>query len=194
MNKNWRFVAKNCRAGGALGVALAIVGTAACANPVNGAVTPAASALAPTSGPASRSDNPFASLNQCQLVDQILTGQGFPPAQPSVADSSRSCRSKKESQNAAIDPATEVGVALQNGQKYTDNIQNLNSAHNGNIDGRKLIEQRDLLGSPGGCQIGMEVGPNARALVIVLIGDDTAAACKKAEDVATALDKLLPRN
>ncbi|PKV92007.1 hypothetical protein ATK30_2795 [Amycolatopsis echigonensis] len=97
------------------------------------------------------------------------------------------------SENAARDPAAEVGIALQNGQKYTENIQNPHSAHEGNIDGRKLIEQRDLLGSPGGCQIGMEVGPNARALVIVLIGDDTAAACKKAEDVATALDKLLPR-
>ncbi|WP_134731460.1 DUF3558 family protein [Amycolatopsis nivea] len=187
-------MARNRRATRALSITLAIVGTAACGNPVNGAATPTASTLAPASSPASSSDNPFASLNQCQLVDQILAGQGFPPATPSVADSKRSCRSEKTSDNAAKDPAAEVGIALQNGQKYTDNIQNPNSAHEGNVDGRKLIEQRDLLGSPGGCQIGMEVGPNARALVIVLIGDDTAAACKKAEDVATALDKRLPRS
>ncbi|WP_409466850.1 DUF3558 family protein [Amycolatopsis sp. GA6-003] len=167
---------------------------AACSTPVNGAATPTASAPASASGPASSSGNPFASLNQCQLVDQVLAGQGFPPAQPSVADSKRSCRSKKTFENAAKDPAIEVGIALQNGQKYTENIQNPNTAHEGNIDGRKLIEQRDLLASPGGCQIGMEVGPNARALVVVLIGNDTPAACKKAEDVATALDKLLPRN
>ncbi|WP_406640685.1 DUF3558 family protein [Amycolatopsis sp. WGS_07] len=185
---------KTRRAVRLLSAAFALVGTAACSNPVDGSATPSASAPAPASSPASSSDNPFSSLNQCQLVDKILAGQGFPPAQPSVADSNRSCRTKKMSENAAKDPAAEVGIALQNGQKYTENIQNPNSAHNGNIDGRKLIEQRDLLGSPGGCQIGMEVGPNARALVIVLIGDDTAAACKKAEEVATALDKMLPRN
>ncbi|WP_275291697.1 DUF3558 family protein [Amycolatopsis sp. La24] len=185
---------KTRRTIGALGVTtLALVGAAACSNPVDGAATPTTSAPAAASSPASISGNPFASLDQCQLLDQILAGQGFPPAQPSVADSNRSCRSAKKSQNAATDPAAEVGIALQNGQKYTDNIQNPSSAHNGNIDGRKLIEQRDLLGSPGGCQVGMEVGPNARALVIVLISDDTQAACKKAEDVATALDKRLPR-
>lgn len=93
-----------------------------------------------------------------------------------------------------ISASTTLHRRLQTKLPIAENIQNPNSVHEGNVDGRKLIEQRDLLGSPGGCQVGMEVGPNARALVIGLIGDDTAAACKKAEDVATALDKLLPRS
>ncbi|MFD2466726.1 DUF3558 family protein [Amycolatopsis silviterrae] len=188
-----KIVANIRRVARTLSVTLALVNAAACGNSINGTGTATTSASAPAN-PASSSPNPFATLDQCQLVDQILSGQGFPPARPSIADANRSCRTKRTSVNAAKDPAAEVGIALQDGQKYTDNVLDPHSAHNGNINGRKLIEQRDLLGSPGGCQIGMEVGPDSRALVIVLIGDDTAAACEKAEDVATALDKLLPRN
>lgn len=85
-------------------------------------------------------------------------------------------------------------ISLQNGQKYTENITDSKNSRSGKIGERPFLEQREPLGVSGGCQIGMAVGPNARALVIVSAGDDTKVACDKTQAVAVALDAKLPKN
>ncbi|GAA3538700.1 hypothetical protein GCM10022222_22860 [Amycolatopsis ultiminotia] len=96
--------------------------------------------------------------------------------------------------NSSTAPQTSVTLSLQKNQKYTDNIANPKTARSGDINGRPSIEQRDLLGVPGGCQVGMGVDATARALVLVIVGTDTEAACKKAEEVAISLEPELPGN
>ncbi|GAA3538708.1 hypothetical protein GCM10022222_22870 [Amycolatopsis ultiminotia] len=133
-------------------------------------------------------------MNQCTLLDQILAGQGYSAAHPTVADPKRSCRADKSFSDGGTRLGLDVVISLQDGQKYTDDIANPQQARSGKITGRPFIEQRDPLGVPGGCQIGMAVGSNARALVIVSTGTDSDAACKTTEEVASSLEPKLPKN
>jgi hypothetical protein len=86
-----------------------------------------------------------------------------------------------------------VGITLQNGQKYTDDIVHPETARSGKINKRPFVEQQNLLGTGGTCQFGLEAGPTARVLVLVTTGTDTNAACAKALDVATAVEPELPK-
>ncbi|MGW7531971.1 hypothetical protein [Amycolatopsis sp. NPDC054798] len=159
----------------------------ACDKPIDGA----AEARHTTAPPAPSSPgNPFAARNQCALLDQILTGRGYPKAIPSVADSKRSCVTQKPGDGP---DAGVVGLTLQDGQRYTDNIANPSKAHSGNVNGRPLIEEREPLGSSGSCVIKLAVATTSRAILDVTNGSDTDVACKAAESLATKLDPLLPK-
>lgn len=174
-----------------IGATLLTLAATGCSSTVNGAPEPAGAptpAATPT-GPA----NPFAALNQCSLVNEILAGQGFPPAQPTIADAKRTCRANIAPSITDTD-GIGVAISLQNGQKYTENINHPDTARHGDIDGRPIIEQPEPLRVKGGCQVGMAVGDNARALVMATAGSDTKRACAKAEEVATALSAKLPKN
>ncbi|MFB9931200.1 hypothetical protein ACFORO_18415 [Amycolatopsis halotolerans] len=175
------------------GAALAFATVAGCDNSVSGAPQPK-TAPSTSSSSAANAGNPFASLDQCKILDEILAGQGYSPATPSVADSQRSCQAQFTSTAQDKFFSITVGIALQNGQKYTDNIRDPKTSRSGKLGDRPFIEQPEPLGIAGGCQVGMSVGPNARALVIAASGTDTAGACKKAEQVAVAVDPKLPKN
>ncbi|WP_084470288.1 DUF3558 family protein [Amycolatopsis benzoatilytica] len=174
-------------------ITLAALGTlgimlAGCSGPVAGTAQPgkpATSVSAPPSG------NPFAARNQCALLDQILAGQGFPKATPSIADEKRACASQKPSTGTTS--SIDVAIALQDGQLYTDNILRPDTARRGDINGRPSIEQPSPQNTTGQCQVGMAVEPRSRALVLVSSDLSTAEACAQAEKYATALEPLLPK-
>ncbi|WP_409466849.1 DUF3558 family protein [Amycolatopsis sp. GA6-003] len=141
--------------------------------------------------PAASSSNPFAARNQCALLDQILADRGYPKAIPSIADSKRSCMAQKPGDGP---DAGVIGLTLQDGQRYTDNIAEPSKAHAGNVNGRPLIEEREPIGSSGSCLIKLAVATNSRALIDVTNGSDTDVACEAARKLAVKLDPLLPKN
>ena len=149
---------------------------------------------APSTPPASSAagENPFPSRNQCALLDQILTGKGFPKATATLVDPKRTCAAHKLTVGT-VDGA-DVSLSLQDGQLYTDNINVPSTARHGDVNGRPSIEQPEPLGSPGQCQVGMAVAQHSRALVLVTGGSDTTASCRTAENLAVALEPLLPKN
>ena len=168
-------------------VAAAAILLAGCNSSVGGTANPD-----PPSSSASRSTsaNPFSSRNQCALLDQILTGKGFPKATPSVAQPQRSCTSQKPS--AGTVRGMNVGLFLQEGRAYDDGVSNPGTARGGNVNKRPSIEQPEPLGTSGQCSITMAVAPQSRAILDVESESDTAGACQTAEDLATKLEPLLP--
>ncbi|ATY09469.1 DUF3558 domain-containing protein [Amycolatopsis sp. AA4] len=161
----------------------------ACGSTVDGTAQPSGTAPA-TPHPSASSGNPFSDRNQCALLDQILSGAGFPKAAPSIAQGQKACVTQKAS--GGIN-ATSIGLLLQEGQRYTDNINNPGKARSGTLNGRSFIEEREPLGSSGQCSISMSVESSSRAIIIVTGGNDTAASCGTAEDLTKKLDPLLPK-
>ncbi|WP_409183419.1 hypothetical protein F9C11_02960 [Amycolatopsis sp. VS8301801F10] len=176
---------------------LALLGAAAialtaCDSSVDGVAAPRQTVPSIPSARPSSSGNPFSARNQCALLDQLLTGWGYAKARPSVADSKRSCAAQKPGGGP---DATVVGLTLQDGQRYTDNVVNPSRTRTGKINGsRPVLEEREPLGSSGQCMLKLAVEPNSRAIVDVTGGTDTDAACKSAEDLADKLDPLLPKS
>lgn len=146
--------------------------------------TGSSSSAAPSNAP---SGNPFADLNACTVIDQVMEGQGFPPAQPSAADRLRSCASNKTGD-------ANVGVALQDGEIYNANIPDPSKASEGHVGARRAIIERDPVGAAGQCAITMEVKPSSRALVSLTTEGTTEAACERVKDIAIKVEKLLPPN
>ncbi|MET9263128.1 DUF3558 family protein [Amycolatopsis sp. NPDC004079] len=169
---------------GALGIV-----AAGCSSPVSGTPQPdkpASSAATPKSG------NPFAARNQCALLDQILTGQGFPKATPTVAQPERACASQKPS--VGTERGMDVSLFLQEDRLYTDTVPHPETARRGDINGRPSIEEPEPQNSPGQCDITMAVEPHSRASLLVTTSLDTKTACAAAEKYATAVEPLLPKN
>jgi hypothetical protein len=147
--------------------------------PTNQASTPA-----PSSG---NSDNPFADMNACTVVDQVMAGQGFPPAQPSAADRFRSCASNKPGD-------ANVGVALQDNAGYDQSIPDPSKTSRGHVGPRNAIIERDPIGAAGQCVITIEVKPNSRVLVSLSGNSPTEQACERVTAIAVKVEKLLPPN
>lgn len=161
----------------------------ACGSTVDGAAQPSGTPSV-TYPPSASSGNPFSERNQCALLDQILSGAGFPKAAPSIAQGQKACTTQKAS--GGIN-ATDVALLLQEGQRYTDNINSPDKARSGKINGRSFIEEPEPMGSSGQCSISMSVESSSRAIIIVTGGNDTAASCGTAEDLTKKLDPLLPK-
>ncbi|MGW7531972.1 hypothetical protein [Amycolatopsis sp. NPDC054798] len=105
------------------------------------------------------------------------------------AQSKRSCAS----QGGKDANFTVVSLILQEGQRYTDDIQNPSKARSGKLNGRPFVEDPEPLRSNGQCSIFLAVEPNSRAVLDVTGGTDTAASCKTTEDLASKLEPLLPK-
>jgi hypothetical protein len=86
----------------------------------------------------------------------------------------------------------DVGLFLQEGRTYDDNIADPSTARRGDVNGRPSIEEPAPPSTPGQCTITMAVAPSSRAILIVTSGTDATAACQTAEDLATKLEPLLP--
>lgn len=171
-------------------------GLAACTNEVGGLATPSSSlAGTPTSATGSAAGDPhspFAGLSPCTIVDQALSGLGFPKAEPTVADAKESCRASKPTSGNT--PGSDVAVSLQPGRGYKDNVGNAGQASEGTVNGRPAVEEREPLHASGQCGVWLEVKPSSRVLVLVSSGSDTPAACKLVEDVAAKVEPQLPKN
>ena len=170
------------------------VGLSSCTSQVGGQANPssaAESATAPSSSTAS-ADSPFTGFNQCTILDQALAGEGFPPAAPALVRSKETCDTQKPTSGNT--PGLTVGLSLQAGQNYKDNVGNPSQASEGKVNGRPAVEEREPQNSSGQCGVWMEVKPNSRALVLVSSGSDTPTACQKVEDVAAKIEPMLPKN
>jgi hypothetical protein len=163
----------------------------ACTSQVGGQANPSSSAVDSTAPPSNA--NPFASLNSCTMLDQVLAGQGFPKAEPTIARSKESCRASKPTSGNT--PGVDVALSLQAGQNYKDNVGNPSQASEGNVNGRLAVEEREPEHSSGQCGVWLEVKPNSRALVLAAASSsDTATVCKLVEGFAEKIEPLLPKN
>ncbi|MFE0311395.1 DUF3558 family protein [Amycolatopsis sp. NPDC058986] len=178
-----------------MSLAIAVITLTACSSQVGGQASPSASSPAATRSTPTTADpsNPFAGMNPCTMLDQLLSGQGFPPAAPSLADKKHAC----DTTRPVNDPkgSASIGLGLYPGQKVNENINNPAKAKPGTIDasGRPVVLQPEPLNSSGQCQINLQVATNSRMDVLVTSGLDTERACKMAGDLAEKVDPLLPK-
>jgi hypothetical protein len=170
-----------------------VLALTACTSQVGGQATPSSSAAA-TTAPATNADpgNPFAGMSPCSILDQVLAGQGFPRAEPMVADTKNSCRATKPT--AGNTPGVDVGLSLNAGRGYKENVGNPGQASEGNVNGRPAILEREPENSAGQCNVWLEVKPSSRAYVLLASGTDTARACQLVQDIAAKVEPLLPKN
>jgi len=132
-------------------------------------------------------DDPFASLNPCTLLDQALKDEGYPAAVPSSADPKHTCDLNKPSYGG-------VGLQLQAGRKYEENLGDPSKARTGDVNGRQAVQVKGRLGSKGACEIFMDVKSSSRAIVVVtLVSRNTDEACTYAGQEATKIEPLLPK-
>ncbi|MCR6484273.1 DUF3558 family protein [Amycolatopsis sp. OK19-0408] len=162
----------------------------ACTSTVGGQANPSSTGSTPTSTTADPAD-PFAGLSACTILDQALAGQGFPQAVPGVAAPEHSCRTSKPTSGDT--PGIDLGLVLQAGGNYRDNVNNPDKASDGKVNGRPAIEEQEPLRAKGQCAIRFQVR-NSRALFSLTYGSDTATACKKIEELAPKVEPLLPKN
>jgi hypothetical protein len=171
-----------------------LAGLTACTSQVEGQANPGTSSpgtSAPGTGTANSGD-PFAGANSCTILDQVLAGQGFPQAAPTIASAKVTCATTKP-RDGDVSPV-DVTLSLQPGRGYKENVGNPSQASDGKVNGRPAVEEREPEHSAGQCGIWLEVKPSSRALVLVTSGSDTANACKLVEGFAEKIEPLLPKN
>ncbi|SEF36675.1 Protein of unknown function [Amycolatopsis pretoriensis] len=131
-------------------------------------------------------------MSPCSIIDQALAGQGYPKAEPLVANPKTGCRTTKPT--AGDSPGVDIGLSLDSGRGYKENVGNPSQASDGNVNGRPAVIEREPMNSPGQCDVWLEVKPDSRAFVLLASGSDTAKACQLVEDVAAKIEPLLPKN
>ena len=172
----------------------ALAGTllTACTSNVGGTAEPSQSSPSSAASPGSPVDplNPLKNMPPCATLDKVVTGQGFAPAIPTIADSQHSCRVNKKTQGDV--EGVDITLSLHDGRSYKDNIQNPSQASQGTVGPRAAIEEVEPLSSTGQCDISIEVKPNSRAIIGAVYSSDTNKACKLVESLAEKLEPLLP--
>jgi hypothetical protein len=142
----------------------------------------------PTPTSTSTSQIPLSSLDSCTLLDEALSGQGFPAGIPSIADPKQSCDTKKADYGG-------VALDLVNGKTIDQNGEDPSKVQAGDVNGRRSIRIIESLGSQGDCEIQMEVKPNSLAAIVASLRSGTTAdACNFADNVAAKVEPLLPKN
>ncbi|SFW61857.1 Protein of unknown function [Amycolatopsis australiensis] len=131
-------------------------------------------------------------MSSCAILDQALVGQGYPKAEPLVANPKQGCRTTKPASGDT--PGVDVGLSLNPGRGYKENVGNPNQASEGNVNGRPAVLEREPENSPGQCDVWLEVKPNSRAFVLLASGSDTARACQMVQEIAAKVEPLLPKN
>lgn len=162
----------------------------ACTTMVGGQPSPSSPGSTANSTTADPSD-PFAGMSACIILDQALAGQGFPQAVPGVASPQHSCHAFKPTSGDT--PPLDIGLVLQAGGNYRDNVNNPAMASDGKVNERPAIEEQEPLKVKGQCAIRFQVR-DSRALLSLTYGSDTANACKQIENLAPKVEPLLPKN
>ncbi|AXB47579.1 DUF3558 family protein [Amycolatopsis albispora] len=146
---------------------------------------PAQSAAATQASPSPR--ELFDDVEACEVLDRAVVGQGFPPGTFSGIGSDNGCRTQVT--------GTALGLTLDDRQ----GIDALAAADpgksfSGHVGERRAVQVKDSVGDGGACEIGIEVAPQARAVVMVVLGSNrpTDEACSKAKEIATAIEPVLP--
>ncbi|MET7995166.1 hypothetical protein ABZU76_30140 [Amycolatopsis sp. NPDC005232] len=172
-----------------VGLAALACALTACDGSVGGNPAPAGpAASASSSAPTSQSDTPLAGMSSCKTLDQALTGQGFPPSTPSIADPEHACDTQKEGFGV-------FSLGLQDGEAYDTSIANPAKASAGSVRARRAILEREPTQQTGVCAVSIEVKPESRATIAVSSSRGTTdEACTKARTLASAVELLLPKN
>jgi hypothetical protein len=123
-------------------------------------------------------------LNACQVLDQLLAGQGFDPGKNQ--NKRNECTTSKLNFGA-------YSIALDSTQGIADFATSNAGATQTAVNGRKAMEFEP---SPGMCVYALEAGQNARALAISNMASSTAnaRACPSAKQLAEKLEPLLPKD
>jgi hypothetical protein len=175
-----------------LATAALTAGLAGCTSEVGGQATPSSQATATTAPATADPGNPFAGLSPCTILDQVLAGQGFPPAAPTLADSKHGCGTEKPTSGNV--QSVDVSLILQPGGNYKNNVNNPGQASEGKVNGRPAIEEQEPQHSSGQCSIRFQVKQDSRALLVLSSSLDTASACNQVKDIAEKVEPLLPKN
>ncbi|OXM62235.1 MULTISPECIES: DUF3558 domain-containing protein [Amycolatopsis] len=157
------------------GVCLALA-TTACTTTVVGTASPAPSASVANS-------DVFAGFNACQVLDQLVAGQGFNPGEN---------KSRRNECGATKREFGTYGLALDPTQGLGEFAQTNDAVQSVSVNGRDAM-QADI--PTGGCAIAVEVGEHARAVVLatLITGPRDPQACVDAQALAEKLEPLLPK-
>ncbi|WP_027942641.1 DUF3558 domain-containing protein [Amycolatopsis taiwanensis] len=160
-------------------VATAAMAVTGCSSTIAGTASPAT-----TSRTGTASGNVFDALNACQVLDQLLAGQGFHPGDNQ--NTRNECTTSKLDFGAysiALDPTRGLTEFAASNVGATQTV----------VNGRNAMQAEP---SPGMCVYALEVGQNALALALANMASstDNAQACPNAEQLAEKLEPLLPKD
>ncbi|MGI6869898.1 DUF3558 domain-containing protein [Amycolatopsis sp. 3B14] len=150
---------------------------AACTTTVAGTASPI-SGVSPTANA-----DVFAGLNACQVLDQLVAGEGFNPGE----------NTSRRNECGALKPRFgSYGLALDPVQGLREYRETNDAVTDVSVNGRNAL-QADI--PTGGCAIAIEVGEHARALVQVALvtSPRDPQACVDAQVLAEKLEPLLPK-
>ncbi|GAB3570274.1 hypothetical protein GCM10027445_23500 [Amycolatopsis endophytica] len=124
----------------------------------------------------------FAGLNACQVLDQLVAGEGFDPGENI---------SRRNECDATKPGVSTYGLALDPVQGLREFAETSEGLVNATVNGRQAMQADIPL---GGCAIAIEVGAHARAMVQVALatGPRDPRACVDAQAFAEKLEPLLP--
>lgn len=161
-------------------VAATTLTLAACSTTTMGHASPSTASATTSTTPA----NPFGTMQACQILDQLLAGQGFEPG------------SNKSARNQCIASKLYFGTyaVVLDPEQGLDEFSTQNpGAVSTQINGRNAMRDEPV---PGMCAFALEVSRSARALVVATMPDpkDRAQACPNAKQLAERLEPLLPKD
>jgi hypothetical protein len=160
----------------------------ACSDKVGGQPAPTSTSANPSSAPSTGGNTPLAGMSPCATLDKALTGQGFPPSTPTVADPEHGCATDKPQVGG-------LSLLLQDGQSINENLTDPSKTQTGTVHERAAILEPGFLGTSSGCAVDMEVKPKSRAVVVGTLSTGTTdQACTFTRAAAEAVEPLLPKN
>lgn len=129
---------------------------------------------------------PFAGMQACDLLDKALQSKELPPGEPDDIGSENGCQTNKpQVVSYRLDLMAEASL-----KKWGNDPNNL---HDGQINGRPAVQEREIKGVEGSCGIAMKVPPKSVASVgIVGPNDNTKESCNLVTKVAEKIEAMLP--
>ncbi|WAL67061.1 DUF3558 domain-containing protein [Amycolatopsis cynarae] len=163
------------------GTTCAVIALTGCSTTMTGTPLPVTVTSKPNTS--STGTNLFGNLTACQVLDQVLTGQGFAPGE----------RITRRNECDASKPGyASYGLALDPVQGLAEFKKTDPGAVPTDINGRNAMQAPSKI--EGQCLVAIEVGAHARAVVDVTLSSlDTAAACSDARQLAQQVEPLLPK-
>lgn len=165
-----------------LAIAAGLLATA-CSNTVTGNPAPSNTASSGSASTSTATSNVFDTMDACQVLDQLLTGQGFNPGEKVSA--------RNECHASKLDFGT-YSIALDPVQGLAEFTSTNPSSVKTSINDRTAMQAQP---GEGMCEFVLEVSQHARALAGVTMAraKDSAQACPNARQFAEKLEPLLPK-
>lgn len=163
----------------------AILATSGCSSAVSGNPVPSGTTSSGpgSTAPSSAAGDVFGGMDACQVLNQLLTTQGFDPGER--VSMRNECHASK------LDVGT-YSLALDPVQGLAEFATTDPNAVKTSINGRNVMKSQD---QEGMCWFALEVGQHARALAGMTVAreKEAAQACPNARQLAEKLEPLLPK-